>query len=297
ITGSNSQLLSGEPATALTGRYISFELFPFSFREYLTYNDVKITGISIYSTKKISRIKNLLTKFLKIGGLPEAYLFGREIIVKIYGDIIEKDIIKRLKIRKRIALKELAQYLISSSACEITFRKLSHILDIKDIHTIKNWIDGLREAYLVILLERFSPKLKQQVIAPKKVYTIDNGIINTIGFKISENLGKTIENLVAIELFRRHSYWYPEWEIFYFKDYQRHEVDFVVKEGLRVKQLIQVTYASGTDEVDRRELKALIKASELLKCKDLLVITWDLEDEMEFKGERIKFMPLWKWLL
>jgi predicted AAA+ superfamily ATPase len=106
-----------------------------------------------------------------------------------------------------------------------------------------------------------------------------------------------MENLVCVELFRKKSYWYKNTEIFYFKDYQQNEVDFVIKEGLKIKQLIQVTYASGKDEIERREIKSLIKASELLKCKDLLIITWDYEDELKADNKIIKCLPLWKWLL
>jgi predicted AAA+ superfamily ATPase len=84
-------------------------------------------------------------------------------------------------------------------------------------------------------------------------------------------------------------------QIFYFKINDK-EVDFVLKEGLKVKQLIQVTYASGKDEIEKREIKALIKASELLKCKNLLIITWDFEDEIKANNKIIKCLPLWKWL-
>jgi predicted AAA+ superfamily ATPase len=106
-----------------------------------------------------------------------------------------------------------------------------------------------------------------------------------------------MENLVGVELLRRKSYWYKGMEVFYWKDYQQNEVDFVLKEGLKIKQLIQVTYASSKDEIEKREIKSLIKASELLKCKDLLVITWDYEDEIKAGSKKIVFKPLWKWLI
>ena len=202
VTGSNSRLLSGELASALTGRHITFTLFPFSFREYLSYNDFEFKKQDIYSTKKIALLKKHLTDFLNIGGIPEAYLFGKEILVRIYADIIEKDVIKRLKTKKKAALKELAKYLVSNFASEFTFAKLKNILKIKDQHTVKNWISALEDAYLFAILERYSPKLKEQIIAPKKVYCVDNGIINVVSFKLSQNFGKLMENLVAIELLR-----------------------------------------------------------------------------------------------
>ena len=105
-----------------------------------------------------------------------------------------------------------------------------------------------------------------------------------------------MENAVFLELLRKTNE-NPLIEIYYFKDYQQREVDFVIKEGLRVRQLIQVTYASSKDEIEQREIKSLIRAGDLLKCKNLLCITWDFEDKQKIKGKEIKFLPLWKWLL
>ena len=297
ITGSNSKLLSGELATHLTGRYIDFTLMPFSFREFLRYKKIKIKDKNFYSTKKIANLKRLLQEYLKNGGLPEVNLFGREFLVRIYADIIEKDIIRRIKIRKIKTFKEIAKYLLSNSTSEFTIKKLSNIFEIKDTHTLKNWIDALENAYLFFVFQRYSPKLKEQIIAPKKIYCMDTGIISSIGFKISENIGRLMENLVLIELLRKRSYWYPNLEIFYWKDYQQREVDFVIKEGLKVKQLIQVTYSSDKNEIEKREIRALLKASDLLKCKNLLIITWDYEGEEEIKNKVVKFIPLWKWLI
>jgi hypothetical protein len=135
------------------------------------------------------------------------------------------------------------------------------------------------------------------MISPKKVYCIDNGFVETMSFKASEDFGRLMENLVAIELMRRKSYWFKNQEIYYWKDYQQNEVDFVVKEGEMIKQLIQVTYASNKDEIEIREIKGLLKASELLDCNNLLIITWDYEDETIVENKKIVFKPLWKWLL
>ena len=295
VTGSNSKMLSGELATHLTGRHIDFTLYPFSFREFLTYNDFELG--EYITTAKIGLIKNLLKDYFSQGGFPERYILGKEILVSIYFDILEKDIIRRIKIKKKAAFKEMTKYLVSNFSSEITFSKLKNILDIKDQHTIKNWIDGLEQAYLIKMVERFSPKLKESIIAPKKVYCIDTGIIGVASFRLSENTGKIMENTVAVELLRRKSYQQSDKEIFYWKDYQGKEVDFVIKEGTSVKELIQVTYASGRDEIEGREIKSLIKASNELKCKNLEIITWDYEDEMKIDGKTIRCIPLWKWLL
>lgn len=297
ITGSNSKLLSGELATHLTGRYIDFTLFPFSFREFLTYEGFAFEKQDIYSTKKVSEIKRKLNSYIEVGGFPEAHKFGKRIISRIYEDILNKDILRRYNIKYKKTFKEMTKYLITNFSSEITFSKLKSIFNINDVHTLKNYVDYLASAYLIFILERFSFKLKQQAIAPKKVYCIDTGIANTISFRASQNSGKLMENLIAIELFRRKSHWHDNWEIYYWKDHQQREVDFVIKEKNRIKQLIQVCYDVRDYNVKERELKALIKASKELKCDTLNVITWDYESEEKLNGKKIKFIPLWKWML
>jgi len=294
VTGSNSRMLSGELSTALTGRYVDFTLFPFNFREFLAYEGIYFDG---YSARKVGIIKSKLEDFLKRGGFPEAYLFGREIIVRIYSDIVEKDILKRLRIRKRSVFRDMIAYLTSNFSCEFTMSKLCRVFGVRDVHTVREWIDGARDAYLIITLMRYSPKLKQQFIAPQKVYSIDTGIAYAMGFRISENFGRLMENLVAVELMRRKSYFNADWEIFYWKDHRQREVDFLVKQGPIVKQLIQVVFASGRDEVRKEELDSLLRAGEELRCRDLTLITWDYEDEIERGGRRIRAVPLWEWIL
>ncbi|MBI2649951.1 ATP-binding protein [Candidatus Woesearchaeota archaeon] len=213
----------------------------------------------------------------------------------VYEDIINKDCLKRHEIKNKSTFRELANYLVSNFSSEFTYSKLSNIFDIKDVHTIKNYIDYLKEAFLIIVLERFSPKLKQQVIAPKKVYTIDHGFCNFISFKLSKNTGKIFENIVCIGLLRKISINHKI-QIYYWKNPQHEEVDFIIKEN-KVKQLIQVCYDISDIDTKKRELKALIKASNELRCNNMLVITDDNESEEKYFGKKVKFIPLWKWLL
>ncbi|MEM5811654.1 MAG: ATP-binding protein [Candidatus Aenigmatarchaeota archaeon] len=296
ITGSSARLLSKELATLLTGRHIEYELFPFSFREYLNFKGLSLKEKDFYITENIAKVKNLLEDYLKKGGFPLVEEFGFIFLSENYKDIVERDVIQRFNIKNIRIFKDFSHYLTSNSTNEISYNSLKNIFNMS-VRTISNWVGYLETAFLFFELERFFPKLKQQILASKKIYCIDNGFINTIAFKLSENRGKMMENLVAVELLRRKSYWFNNWEIFYFKDYQQNEVDFVIKEGLEIKQLIQVTYASNKDEIDKREIKALIKASELLKCKNLQIITWDYEDESKVNEKTIKCIPLWKWLL
>jgi len=294
LTGSNSKLLFGELSAHLTGRYLDIILFPFSFKEFLKLKEVKEN--KVYTTQEKAEIMKTLQEYLEIGGFPEAYKFGKGMISKIYEDILTKDILLRYNISKKEEIKKLAKYLITNSSGEVTYSKLARIFNIKHVSTISNWISYLENAFLIFRLERFDFKLKQQFIAPKKVYCIDSGLMNSIGFKFSENKGKVIENEVALELQRRKAK-ENSFEVYYWKDYQQNEVDFVIKKDRKVEQLIQVSYINSKEEIREREINALLKASKELRCKNLIVITWDYETEEKFDGENIKFVPLWKWLL
>jgi predicted AAA+ superfamily ATPase len=138
--------------------------------------------------------------------------------------------------------------------------------------------------------------VKDQLQYPRKIYCIDNGFINYFGFKFSEDAGRIMENTVGIQLYR-FSQQYPNTKIFYFKSRQGHEVDFVIKRGIRIEQLIQVCYDIEDEGTKEREIKALIKVGKELMCRDLVVMTWSYEGEEKIKGKRVRFIPLWKWLL
>jgi len=294
ITGSNSKLLAGELATYLTGRHIDITLFPFSFREFLDLNQIK--RLKVYTTREKAKVLKALNEYLKIGGFPEVKKFGKTILFRIYDDIITKDILLRYKIKKIEEAKKLAKYLITNFCQEISYCKLAKFLGIKHVSTLSNWISYLEQSFLFFKLERFSFKLKQQFIAPKKIYCIDNGIVNAIAFRFSENIGFFMENAVAIELQRKKSL-NPLTEIYYWKDHQQNEVDFVIKNNRKIAHLIQVTCANSKDEIKERETKSLIKASKELKCNKLLIITLNCEGEVKYKGKKIKLLPLWKWFL
>jgi len=297
ITGSNSDLLRGDLATFLTGRHIDVELLPFSFKEYLRATGITLKENWAYSTTSIATIKKALSEFIEKGGFPEVGKFGTLMISGIYRDIIENDIIGHHRLRNPQNLRELAKYLISNTGREMTFSKLRATLGIKDSHTIARYSGYIADSYLIFLLERFSYKLKEQFIAPKKVYCIDVGLANNVAFKLSKDSGRLMENTVFIELLRRKLYFNPDWELYYWKDHMGREIDFVIKTAESVKQLIQVTYASGKNEIDQREIASFTIASAELKCSNILVITWDYEATMPLGDKTVTFIPLWKWLL
>jgi predicted AAA+ superfamily ATPase len=194
--------------------------------------------------------------------------------------------------------------LISNICGELSVKKLAKRLGMH-VHTLNRWVNALDKSFLLFFIEKYEIKLRERLKPKKKVFVIDNGIFYSASYRFSENKGRLMENLVAIELLRRKSYFRKQMEIYYYKDYNGREIDFIVKEGLKVKQLIQVTYSSSFDDIKDREWKNLLLAYEYLKeynqNPELIVITWDYEDikELSWYGHkgRIKFVPLWRWLL
>lgn len=297
ITGSNARLMSKELATFLTGRHIGHELFPFSFREYLRYKKMDVSQEDTLITAKKAKLYNLLNEYIRVGGFPLSARLGKEFLLELYSDIIERDILARYSIKYKAKIKEVSKYLISNLSSEISFNKLSGIFGVKGTHTIQNWIGYLQNSYLIFTLERFSYKLKERSLAPKKVYSIDTGLSDAVAFSTSPNRGKTAENVVAIELLRRRSYWRKGMGVYYWKDHAQNEVDFVVKEGNKAVQLLQVTYSHNLADIEGRELSSIIKASEELRCRDLLVINWDYDDEIRHKGKTVRIKSILNWLL
>ena len=296
ITGSSSKLLSKEIATQLRGRSLSFILLPFSFREFLKFNGVKIG--ELVSKDEEARIKNLLRNYMEFGGFPDVIKNPEKIkILKEYSDLILfRDFVERHRIRNLELARALHMFIIQNFSKEISARALYNKLKTElpvSKNTVYEYVANLQDTMFFFFLKKFSKKVHLRETWPKKVYLCDTGLTKVVRF--TPDWGKLMENITFIELLRKTNK-KPLTEIFYFKNHEN-EVDFVVKEGVRINQLIQVTYASARDEVDRREIKALLKADELLKCKDLLVITWDYESEEKIDGRKIRFVPLWKWLL
>ena len=295
ITGSNSKLLSGELATHLTGRHLPVSILQFSFKEFLRARNFETTMLK----ERRGEVLNLLREYLTDGSFPEVIVKNMDpgvYLKTLFDSIVLKDVIKRHNVRFASSLYDLARYMVNSYSQEFSFTEVKNTLGFRSVHTAENYVKYLEEAFLIFSIGRFSWKLKERMKHPKKVYCIDNGFISSLSFRISENFGRLMENLVAVELVRR-SNLFSEFEIYYWRDQQQREIDFVVKEGLQIKQLIQVTYSSDRDDVKKGEIRSLLNGCEKMNCENLIVITWDYEDEREIDGRKIVFEPLWKWLL
>src|SRR3989344_4417409 len=289
ISGSCSYLLKKEYSTLLTGRNVTFEIFPLSFSEFLLFKGLEIDkervkkGIILDKTKII--IKKELKEFLELGGFPEILEkpeeYKKELLEQYFDDIIYKDIVDRFNLNSQ-KTKDIALFFMTNFTSLASLRNIRNSLKIS-YDTVKDYLSYFKEAFLFFTLDHFSYSFKEQKTRASKVYSIDNGLRNAVSFKFSKDLGKLAENTVFIELKRRNLNFY------YWKDSQ--EVDFVIKTKENTLQAINVTFSN---EIHEREIEGLLKFKKQFdKTKELILLTKDLEKQ----EKEIKFIPLWKWLL
>lgn len=290
ITGSNANLLSKELGTHLTGRYLTIELFPASFKEYLRFNELTVTENDYYNREKTVLIQKQFKNYVTDGGFFK-YLQTNDIdFFKIlYDNILYRDIIVRYKLSHEKGIKDIFYYLTSNIAKEFSYTTLKNISDIASVTTIRDYISYLENSYLLFTINRYDISLKKQLISPKKVYIIDTGFANSISFKFSEDYGRLLENIVFLKLKRNGL------EIYYHR--QKKECDFIIKEGLDMIQAIQVTKSLSDINTNKREIDGLIEAMKVHDLKEGLILTDDEENEFIQDGFKIIVKPIWKWLL
>jgi len=296
ISSSNAKLLSRELSTLLTGRHLDLVIFPLSFKEFLKFKNVDLSKRFEIVNKEIE-IKRLLREYIEFGSFPEVVLGGekRQILLNYFEDLLNKDIVRRFKIRKSKELISLAKFYLGNISSLITFSSLERTLNIT-ADTVEKFSRYLEDTFILFFLKRFSYKFKEPEKSPRKVYAIDVGLANTIGFRFSQNMGRLAENLVFLELKRKEMLG-SNLEIYYWKDVNHREVDFLLKENLKVRQLIQVCWEVNRPETKNREIRALLKAMKEFNLEEGLIITDDYKAEENIKGKKINYIPLWEWYL
>lgn len=298
LTGSNARLLSRELATHLTGRHMPIEILPFDFNEFLWAK--KFVADSEFSSlpNKRGELLQLMDEYLLHGGFPEVVVSNldpKDYLEVLFDSLLFKDVVKRYKVKFSAQIGNLGSHLINNFATLYTLRRLQDVLALKSITTTEKYTTYLEDAYLIFSLLRYSPKSIQRIKSPKKVYVVDNGFISAKAIQHSPDKGKLMENLVFIELVKRGIK--PNNELFYYKTRNDREVDFVVKKGTEVAELIQVCETLNTSSVEDRETKALVEAGGELKTRKLLILTWDEKRDIEKEGTIIHLKPLWEWLV
>ncbi len=288
VTGSNASLLSREIGSHLTGRHGTVELFPFSFREYLDFKQVKS---SPQNTTQSATLKKALRAYLKEGGIPDALKYPEDdFCAQLYQDILYRDISARYSIDSLKNLREMSLFLMGNTGRPVSFNKLRQSLMLGSVNTVKTYMEYLEASWLYFTINVYSSSVKQQQIAPKKVYCIDNGLIDQVAFRSSEDLGWLLENTVFLHLRRRTS------EIFYVKNDDGSEVDFLIRRGTKPIELIQASASVRDPATRKRELGALWKAMERYKINAGTIVTLEEREEVREGKRVIKIVPATEWL-
>ncbi len=293
LTGSSSRLLSREIATQLRGRTISYEIFPFSFREIIRLNNLKVS--KYYTEDEEAKIKSLLRKHLEWGGFPELWTknYFEDKILREYMDVmLYRDLIERYGIRNHRAIKLFLKATISSFSKRISIRKLSSYMESEGIkvsrNTLHNYLEYSRDSYIIFPVRKYSRSLREVEQSKPKIYPIDSGIVRVFAHRTSEDFGRLMEWAVFMELRRKYI---ENKNIFYYVTSSGKEIDFLLNFE-NEKRIIEVTY-----EYDEMHIKKIFRAMEELKIKEGLLLTWDTSDIVERGEKKIKIIPLWRWLL
>lgn len=293
ITGSSSKLLSKEIASSLRGRSLSFEIFPLSFQEFLTFN--KIDKGDYYSTKNKSRIVKSFQDFLIHGSFPKTINYSNELkrkTLQSYFDVmIYRDIIERYAVKNPITLKYFIKKGISNVGNKLSINKLYNELKSHGIKISKDsiyeFINYVQDCYLLFTINLFSESLSVQTINDKKFYCIDNGLANTISFKYSEDRGRMMENIVYLSLRHKSD------EVYYYEGKRECDFIFIKNDLIEAYQITQKLEDSNKE----RELGGLIEAMNRFDLKFGKILTEEQTEEILIDDKRIIVEPVWKWLL
>jgi uncharacterized protein len=268
ITGSNAIMLSSDMITLLSGRTLPLEVFPFSLKELALSRKIPHYDLALVAQKS-SEIRHLLDLLLQYGGFPTVALrtspqTAFDILGAYARTVLLQDVVPRLGARKPVDLEKLYVYLISNIGKLFSYLKLSKLFNLSD-KSIKEYIDAFCDAHLIYEIDMFSFSLKQQIHNPKKIYSIDTGQANAMGFAFSANRGRLLENLIFIELKRL------DLPVYYFKTKADHEIDFVLQQGSQIA-LVQVAWDINSSETYTRETRSLQDGLKELQAQSALII-------------------------
>jgi len=292
ITGSNAKMLSAEIQTTLGGRYITADVYPYSFKEYLSAGNTDYSNNALFSTESRAAILRKYSDYFQFGGLPETLLFStkRDYLNSIYQKIYLGDIAARHSISNLPALRVLFKKLAESVRQPVSYNRIANIVSSTgakiSVNSVINYIEYAKDAWLISPIQNCACKIVEKETKPKYYFT-DNGILNLF---LLDGTTSLFENLVALNLLK--TYGRRDMVFFYNKGI---EVDFYLPE---IATAIQACYnLDSTDGTAEREINGLVKISNILECKKLLIITDNTEKTITANGKEIGVVPLWKWLL
>ena len=275
ITGSNAKLLSKELGTKLTGRHLDFEVFPFSYTEFLVFFDLTPSADSF-------------NKFINEGGFPGYLNIGKkEVLSTLVSDILVRDIFTRYNLRNHDVYSRILQFLLSNTGKEISFNNLKNTFEIGSASSVMDFLNYLMDAYLLFLVPRYDTSLKVQARNPRKVYAIDQGLASFSSVSGSHDYGRLLENTIYLHLRRSGN------EIWYFKG--KKECDFIYRKKTNKYSALQVSWQLNQQN-EKWEIEGLIEAMDMLNLEEGTIITFDQEDKFIKDGKSIQLIPGWKWM-
>lgn len=295
ITGSNAKMLSSEVMTTLGGRYLSMEVYPYSFKEFLDVEKVPYDDVSLLATESRAAVLRAWQEYLSWGGLPESVELAvkRNYLSSTFQKIYLGDISSRNKIANPSLLRLLLKKLAESVCQPVSYNRLAHILSSVSgkitMPTVNKYIEYSESAWLILRLRNVSAPFAEKETSCK-YYFVDNGVLNLFLFGGETML---LENVVALALFRKYGHDADNERVFFYNE--KVEVDFYVPDdGLA----IQVSYSmTQSPETFDREVNALKKLPNVRSCRQRLVLTNDEYGKVEDDYGTIEIMPVWKWLL
>ncbi len=291
LTGSNAKLLSNDLATHLTGRSSEISLYPFSFAEYCQVKQVEPTDMT---TKGIAALREAFDAYLLRGGFPELMLVSnrRKYIANLVDNVLKRDIEQRYKISFPASFESLSHHLLNISPVVPSIRDLSETFGFKSLHTVRNYIDYLKQAYVLLGVKKYAAKSKLRVTG-EKLYAVDVALMDMReNAFVGDNLGWRLETIVFLHLIRRCSC--EGWDVYYLKE-RSGECDFVVCNGNKVLQCIQVAYDISNEKTRKREINGLLLAYRQTHCANLLLLTDHVYEKTEVDGLPIVIQPVYEW--
>lgn len=297
ITGSSARMLSKEIATQMRGRSISWEIFPFSFTEFLRARqmDYKLP----LTAKKRLLVQNAFEDYWSTGGFPEVVDIAPSLRVKVHQEyfqtILFRDLVERHDISHPKAVKDLAHQLIDNSASLYSINNLFGYLKSLGYKLqkaqVSQYIDWMEDSYFLFSVRLYDASLSRSNANPKKIYCVDHALVRSISSGILTNSGHLLENLVFSALRRTSS------SIFYYRTRTGKEVDFVIQQDKNHRSLVQVCESLADEKTRKREISALVEAMEECGLKEGTIVTRSESETLETASGVIRILPAWSFLL
>jgi len=297
LTGSSAQMLSKEIATQMRGRALSWEMFPFSFREFLDYKGVESEGA--LSTKKRLLVQKAFGEYWETGGFPEVAGLDRNLRIKTHQEyfhaVLFRDLVERHDVSHPKAVADLAHWLMDNTASLYSVNRLTGYL--KSLghkapkSAVSDYLAWFEDAYFLFSVRIFDSSLARSHTNPKKIYCVDHAMVTSVSSGVLVNSGHLLENLAFTALRRIHA------EIYYYKTRTGREIDFVVPLRGRSRMLVQVCESLAEPQTRKREVAALSEAMTELGVKSGTIVTKGEDEQIKTDDGTIEVAPMWRFLL